>query len=96
MPSTTLRKISKFHLISWCGNFVERHSFRRVSGDFHTAKLGEITVFYAVQTNPYFSKKEFCCKGIPVNFVEFPEYLCCKTPVKGRLWRFKFSRFMKL
>ena len=27
-----LRKILLFHLISWSGNFVERHSFRRVSG----------------------------------------------------------------
>ena len=26
-------KIPKFHLISWCGNFVKTHSFRRVSGD---------------------------------------------------------------
>ena len=26
-------KIPKFHLISWCGNFVERYSFRVVSGD---------------------------------------------------------------
>ena len=29
----TLRKIPKFHLISLCGNFVERHSFRRVLGE---------------------------------------------------------------
>ena len=29
----SLRKIWEFHLISWCGNFVERHSFRRVLGD---------------------------------------------------------------
>ena len=29
----TLRKIPQFHLISWCGNFVERHSFRIVSGE---------------------------------------------------------------
>ena len=28
-----LRKIPYFHLISWCGNFMERHSFRIVSGD---------------------------------------------------------------
>ena len=28
-----LRKIPSFHLISWCGNFVERHSFLIVSGD---------------------------------------------------------------
>ena len=29
----TLRKIVLFQLISWCGNFVERHSFRIVLGD---------------------------------------------------------------
>ena len=29
----TLCKIPKFHLISWCGNFMERHSFRRILGD---------------------------------------------------------------
>ena len=28
-----LREIPWFHLISWCGNFVERHSFRIVSGE---------------------------------------------------------------
>ena len=28
-----LRKIPSFHLISWYGNFVERHSFRIVSGN---------------------------------------------------------------
>ena len=26
-------KYRNFNLISWCGNFVEMHSFRRVSGD---------------------------------------------------------------
>ena len=30
---TTLQKKLQFHLISWCPNFVERHSFRIVSGD---------------------------------------------------------------
>ena len=30
----TLRKIPKCHLISWSGNFVERHSFRRVITNF--------------------------------------------------------------
>ena len=29
----TLRKIPQFQLISWCGNFAERHSFHIVSGD---------------------------------------------------------------
>ena len=27
----SLRRIPQFHLKSWCGNFVERHSFRIVS-----------------------------------------------------------------
>ena len=34
----SLQKIPQFHLISWCGNFVERHSF-------HFKKLGEITIY---------------------------------------------------
>ena len=29
-----LHVIPKFYLISWWENFVERHSFRNVSGDF--------------------------------------------------------------
>ena len=33
ISSLVLCKIPKFHLISWCGNFVERLSFRRVSGE---------------------------------------------------------------
>ena len=37
-----LRKRPKFSIISRCGNFVEAHSF-------HTRKLGEITVFYAMK-----------------------------------------------
>ena len=55
------RKIPYFHLISWCENFVEKHSFRIVwanrpklcgncafAQNLHTSKLGEIEVFYAV------------------------------------------------
>ena len=62
----SLPKIPQFHLISWCGNFGERHSFRMVSGvlpetmqncDFPqkllTRKLGEITVFFAVILQAY-------------------------------------------
>ena len=30
MTNLTLRKIPLFHLISWCGNFVEMHSFKTV------------------------------------------------------------------
>ena len=57
----TLPKISKFHLIFCSGNFVETHSFDKVSGElpetpqklcvskkFYTRKLGEITAFYAM------------------------------------------------
>ena len=58
---TTLQKIPYFHLISWCGNFMERHSFCIVSGDspktmqklclatkFPHQELGKITVSFAV------------------------------------------------
>ena len=53
-----MRTMLKFYLISRCENFVERRSFRRVSGElcgnyaflqnFQTRKLGEIKVFYVV------------------------------------------------
>ena len=50
-----LRKIPKFHLISWCGNFVESTVIRsKLCGNcafpwnFHTKKLGQIRVFCAV------------------------------------------------
>ena len=62
MLSKALWKIPSFHLISWCGNFVERHSFHIVLGElcetmwklclstnFHTRKLGEIAVFFGVK-----------------------------------------------
>ena len=39
-----LPKRPKFSIISRCGNFVEAHSF-------HTRKLGEITVFYAMKVS---------------------------------------------
>ena len=37
----TLRKISSFHLNCWCGNFVERHSFRIVSETMEKLCLSE-------------------------------------------------------
>ena len=43
----TLREITKFLLISWCEYFVETLWKMRVSSNFHTKKLDEITVFYA-------------------------------------------------
>ena len=56
-PSHTAQN-TVFQLISWCGNFCGKtqflHSFRRIvrnyaeTEPFHTRKLGEITVFYAV------------------------------------------------
>ena len=40
------------HLISWCGKFAERHSFGETfSQNFHTRKLGEITMFYVVEAD---------------------------------------------
>ena len=57
--SPSLRKVQIFHLISWCGNFVKRHSFwancpklsrnYAFPQNFQIRKLGEITVFYAVR-----------------------------------------------
>ena len=54
---------NKFHLISWYDNFAERHSLCIVSDDslktmrkcafpqnYHTRKVAEITVFFAVIT----------------------------------------------
>ena len=37
----TMRKIPYFHQISWFGNFVERQSFRIVSGDFYCWQIVE-------------------------------------------------------
>ena len=40
------------YFIFWCGNFLEKHNFCTVSGNcafpqnYHTRKLGEITVFF--------------------------------------------------
>ena len=50
-PLEPLRKITKFHQISWCG-ICGRAQFLQSSGElpqnFHARKLSEITVFYAV------------------------------------------------
>ena len=58
----SLRKIPWFHLISWCGNFAERHSFRIVSAErhsFHTRKSGEITVIISVSADTMRFQKKF-------------------------------------
>ena len=44
-----LRKIPKFHLICWCGNSLETHSFCRVSTKFPHQELGETAAFYALK-----------------------------------------------
>ena len=86
VPEYAPRKIPHFHLISWYWNFVERHSFRIVSNRpklcgncafpqiFHTRKLGENTVFYAVMysilehisyLNKYFIYLNIVIKSMP-------------------------------
>ena len=60
----SLWKISHFYLISWCGNFVERHSFPAIRPtlcgncvfpqNFHTRKSGETTIFFAVILHIFF------------------------------------------
>ena len=56
VSTIALRKIPSFHLVSWCGNLAERHSF-------HTRKSGGITVFFVVTNSPnlrncYFRRKQ--------------------------------------
>ena len=65
-----LHKIPKFHLISCCGNFVERHSFHRVWGDspetlrnlclstkfLHQEIRLNFSVFYAVEIQIFIIK----------------------------------------
>ena len=50
-----MRKIAKFYLIYWCGNFVEMYGFGKAFGkspgflqNSHTRKSGEVLVFSAV------------------------------------------------
>ena len=47
-----LRKIPKFHLISWCGNFVGKHSFCRVSGQ-------SLQTLWKLSLSTKFSYQEF-------------------------------------
>ena len=84
----SLRKIPQFYLISWCGNFAERYSFLRVLGDssktmwscafprnFHTTKLGEILVFYAVIDLPLNDLICFDYQNLVVEFNSFVSFL---------------------
>ena len=65
----------KFHLISWCGNFVEKQSFAirlKLCGNFafpqnfYTIKLGKIQVFYAVSNR--FSLTNNCAQVLIILF----------------------------
>ena len=48
LQGLTLCKMPEFHLTFWCGNFLETHRKYAFSQNFHTNKLGEIMIFYAV------------------------------------------------
>ena len=70
----SLRKISSFRLISWCGNFAERHSFRGVSSELPKTmrklwKLGKIT---AILRNVcyFYLKDERCFRYIGKRFIK--------------------------
>ena len=39
----SLSKIPKFHLISWCGNFLKMHSFHRALDDTETVSSHKIS-----------------------------------------------------
>ena len=45
----SLYETPQFHLISWCGNFVETHALHRVLGDLPET-LSKLQAFYAVFT----------------------------------------------
>ena len=53
------RKIPKFNLISWYGNFMETHSFRRVSGESHEN----------------LEKLRFCKISIPGNYAKLWNFM---------------------
>ena len=59
-----MRKLPKFHLISWCGNFVEVHSFRvwklaetAFPPNLHNKNLGKILVFCAMHLKQILSSR---------------------------------------
>ena len=82
---SSLQKIPQFHLISWCINLMERQSFhvihQKLCGNcafpqnFHTRKLGEITVFYTVHVIN-------CIFIISVRYGK-ETYIAEKTPERG-------------
>ena len=72
----SLLEMSKFYLISWCQNFVERHNFHSFGRtalcgncafpqNFHIRKLGKITTFYSVYNSKNIRK--------PLDFLRFSE-----------------------
>ena len=72
----SLLEMSKFYLISWCQNFVERHNFHSFGRtalcgncafpqNFHIRKLGNITTFYSVYNSKNIRK--------PLDFLRFSE-----------------------
>lgn len=63
-----LRKILKFNLISWCWNFVERHSFCRVSN-----KMIKMQLFNAGDSN------KSCCL---TNFYKILYFVMVKSDSK--------------
>ena len=75
----SLQKIPSFHQILWCWNFVERHSFRIVSGSVLMRR-----VLYRQQFCLFFFQKRRVILGNLENFLsllKFPEFmfLCFKT-----------------
>ena len=62
--SFSVRKIPKFHLISWCRSFVEMRSFRRVTGDLLklSGNLFVSTKFphQGIRWNSILSVKTYC------------------------------------
>ena len=89
----TLCKIPKFHPISWCRNFAERHNFHRVSGEtlrklrFSTKfTLREIrwnfAILHGVNIWDQFSEKPMT-RNV---FLKFSLFCCVKQDEKRKPW----------
>ena len=57
LHNKALRKMPLFHLISWCGNFVERHSFRKIRGNngilrSEENQTEEVFCVFIIDSNP--------------------------------------------
>ena len=76
----SLHKTPEFHLLFWCGNFMETHSFCRVLGDLHRCfpvnfPNFEEHLFYRTSLGDCFCRKDNSTSCRPVNPFHVTLYL---------------------